>query len=108
MEQNSVIEKYVSELTPLILSIIVIIYVYFAKTPKFVKQLFNNSLFRIVILIFLFIFRYDKSPTISLTIALLFILTTYFINKEEIEENIEYVKAYREIQKEKRKLYYKE
>jgi hypothetical protein len=87
---------------PIIAGIIISIYVYIGKTPELIKNLFNNSLFRIVYLSFLFIYRFDKNPTISLTLAIFFMLTIYFINRDYLNENIGYVYTYHKLQKELR------
>jgi len=104
---NMDIEKSFGKYLPLILGLFIVVYTYFLKMPKFIKHLFNNSIFRIIFLSFLFIYRYDKTPGIAITLALFFILIIYFINKEDLNENIKYVKAYKQIQKEKRKVYLK-
>jgi len=79
--------------------------VHYFKTPKFIKIIFNNSMFRIVYLSFLFIFNFKDNPSMAIILSLLFLLTLYLINRDEMSENLEYVKAYHEIQKERRKIY---
>ena len=81
------------------------LYTHYFKTPEFIKILFNNSMFRIVYLGFLFIFNFEDNPNMAIILSLLFLLTIYLINKEEMQENLEYVKAYQKIQEERRKIY---
>ena len=56
------------------------------ELPPFIKQLFNNPLFRIVIL-FLVVVRANKNPTLALMIAIGFTLTVNFITEQEMTES---------------------
>ena len=61
------------------------------ELPKFVKDLFNNIIFRILIL-FLIVVRGNKDPKMAIMIAVAFVLTldyVYVKNAEETTKKIE-------------------
>jgi len=60
------------------------------KLPNFIRELFANPVFRIVILSLLLIHDFNKAPHIALTVALAFTWTMHLISKQELEENFEY------------------
>lgn len=53
--------------------------------PNFIRNLFNNALFRVAIL-FLIVVRANKDPVMSMLIAVGFVLTINFISEKEIKE----------------------
>ncbi len=53
--------------------------------PKFVKDLFSNTLFRILIL-FLVVVRGNKDPQMAIMIAIAFVLTLDYIHVKDIKE----------------------
>jgi hypothetical protein len=65
------------------------------KLPKFVKNLFNNSIFRVVFLSLLLTQYFNKAPHVALAVALVFIMTLYFIEEQEIKENFAYIDSFR-------------
>jgi hypothetical protein len=64
------------------------------KLPCQVKKLFNNPIFKMVFLSLLLVYNFNRSPGISLTIALIFVLTLDYLNTEKMYENCEYLKSY--------------
>lgn len=53
--------------------------------PQFVKDLFKNMLFKIFVL-FLIMYRANKDPSMSIVIAVAFILTLDYIYKSDAQE----------------------
>ena len=50
--------------------------------PSFVKDLFSNSIFKIIVL-FLVVVRANKNPTMAITIAIAFVMTLDYLQKRE-------------------------
>ncbi len=65
------------------------------KLPDYIKNLFNNTLFRIVFLSLLLVYNFEKSPHVALTVALVFVLTLDYINAQQVKENFAYFEAFR-------------
>ncbi|QKF93943.1 hypothetical protein QKU48_gp0485 [Fadolivirus algeromassiliense] len=65
------------------------------KLPTYIKNLFNNTLFRIVFLSLMLVYRFDNSPHVALTVALVFVLTLDYLSTEQIKENFEYYEAFK-------------
>lgn len=66
------------------------------KLPDYIKNLFNNTLFRIVFLSLMLVYRFDNSPHVALTVALVFVLTFDYLNTEQIKENFEYFESFKQ------------
>lgn len=64
------------------------------KLPNFIKTLFKNNIFRVVFLSSLLVYKFESNPQIALTVALVFVLTMYFIDQQEEKESFAYVGAY--------------
>ena len=62
--------------------------------PNYIKNLFNNNIFRIVFLSLLLMYNFDESPSVALTIAFVFVLTLYYLDEQEMKENFYYLEAY--------------
>nr|QBK88356.1 MAG: hypothetical protein LCMiAC01_00200 [Mimivirus LCMiAC01] len=62
--------------------------------PNYIKNLFNNNIFRIVFLSLLLIYNFDKSPHVALAVSIVFVLTLYYIGEREMKENFAYLEAY--------------
>lgn len=56
--------------------------------PSFIKNLFNNTIFRILVL-FLVLVRANKDPAMAIVIVIAFVLTMDFIYRKDSEEVIE-------------------
>ena len=70
------------------LTVVAIIYISHTDLilPMTIRNLFNNDLFRIIVLSLLAIIAFNAQPHVALVIAILFIITMYFVNKNEIDE----------------------
>lgn len=53
--------------------------------PPYIKRLFHNPIFRIVIL-FLIIMKADKNPTLALSLAILYVLISTYLSKDIKEQ----------------------
>ena len=54
------------------------------KLPKFITKLFENPVFRLVMISYI-IYRGNKDPQLSLMIAAAFLITMHMINKQKVE-----------------------
>lgn len=70
-----------------ILSLFLGVYVALArpKLPNFITKLFENPVFRLVMISYI-IYRGNKDPQLSLMIAAAFLITMHMINKQKIEK----------------------
>ena len=66
------------------------------KLPDYIKNLFNNTLFRIVFLSLMLVYNFNNAPHVALTIALAFVLTLDYLSAEQIKENFEYLESFRQ------------
>ncbi len=62
--------------------------------PHYIRNLFNNTIFRIVFLSLLIIFGFNKSPQVAIIVALIFVLTLQFLREREVKENFEYYEQF--------------
>ena len=60
--------------------------------PKFVKDLFNNTLFRILVL-FLVVVRGNKDPQMAIMIAVAFVLTLDYIYVRDAKETFKMIEG---------------
>lgn len=65
------------------------------KLPDYIRNLFNNNIFRVVFLSLLLIHNFNRSPHVSLAIALVFVITMQYISDQEIKENFAYLESFR-------------
>ena len=65
------------------------------ELPGYIRNLFNNNIFRIVFLSLLLVQSFDKAPHVALSIALVFVLTMYYLGEQEIKENFAYLESFR-------------
>ena len=65
------------------------------ELPGYLKNLFNNNIFRIVFLSLLLTQNLNKVPHVAITVALLFVLTLHYLNEQEIKENFAYLETFR-------------
>ena len=70
-----------------ILTIAIILYVASLNTtlPSYVKVLFNNPIFRVVVL-FLIVIRGNKDPVFSLILGIAYISTLIFLGQQQANE----------------------
>lgn len=73
--------------------------------PIYIRNLFKNEIFRVLFLSLLIVFRFNESPSVAITIAIIFVVTLQMINNQEVRENFEYVEAYTNMNKDKRLQY---
>jgi outer membrane biosynthesis protein TonB len=57
------------------------------KLPKFVEKLFNNPVFRLIVISYI-IYRGNKDPQLSIMIAAAFLITMHMINKKKVNNLI--------------------
>jgi hypothetical protein len=58
------------------------------ELPKMVKKMFNNSIFRILILS-LIVYKGNKDPQLAITIAIAFTITMNYLRDSELKEEFE-------------------
>ena len=73
--------------------------------PSFLKNMFKNEMFRFVFLSLILIHGFRTTPHIALFIALAFIVTGYYINKQETMENFAYLETYKGLVRNKKTTY---
>jgi hypothetical protein len=64
------------------------------KLPPYLKNLFNNSIFRVMFLAFLLTQNFNKVPHVAFIMSLVFVMTLQALGEEEIKENFAYLEAY--------------
>ena len=64
------------------------------ELPCYIKNLFNNTLFRILFLSLLLVYRFEKAPHVAIVVALVFVLTLDYLSIRETKENFEYLEAF--------------
>lgn len=69
-----------------VLSLFLVVYVALArpKLPNFMVKLFENPVFRLVMISYI-IYRGNQDPQLSLMIAAGFLITMHMINKQKVE-----------------------
>ena len=55
------------------------------KLPKFIEKLFNNPIFRLVMISYI-IYRGNKDPQLAVMIASAFLITMHMINKRQVKD----------------------
>ena len=63
--------------------------------PDFIMKLFKNPIFRVVFLSLLLVYKFENAPSVSLTVAMIFVITMHFINSQEEVEAFEDLEAFR-------------
>lgn len=64
------------------------------KLPEFIRNLFENAIFRVVFLSLLLVYNFNKKPQIAVIVSLVFLLTMQYLSQMEIQENFELVEAF--------------
>jgi predicted neutral ceramidase superfamily lipid hydrolase len=67
------------------------------ELPSYIKNLFNNPIFRIVVL-FIIVMKANKDPTFSLIIAVAFVITLNFLSIQQAEEAFKVVRNSKKIE----------
>lgn len=72
-----------------ITGLIVVLYAWRSQidVPDEVRRLFKNDIFRIVFLSLLVLVSSKTAPHVALAVAIIFVLTLHFINRQEMREN---------------------
>jgi hypothetical protein len=64
------------------------------ELPGYLKDLFNNNIFRIAFLSLLLTQNFNKTPHVAIVVALVFVVTLHALSEQEIKENFAYLEAY--------------
>jgi|688.fasta_scaffold118865_3 hypothetical protein len=68
--------------------------------PNWLRNLFQNDIFRVLFLSLLLIYRFDNAPHVALAIALIFVLSLHYLSQleqKEQKEKFEIVNQYRTV-----------
>lgn len=65
------------------------------EIPGYIRNLFNNNIFRIVFLSLLMIHNFDSTPHVAVAVALIYVLTLTRLNKQEVNENFVHLESFR-------------
>lgn len=86
-----------NDVVVIILAIIVAMYASMIRVelPEYIKTLFRNNIFRLVFLCLLLIYSFKAAPHVALAIALVFVLTLYFLNHEETKANFTHLEKFK-------------
>jgi Na+/proline symporter len=59
--------------------------------PGYIRNLFNNNIFRVVFLSLLLIHNFNRTPHVAVAIALIFVITLHCLHVQEIKETFVYI-----------------
>lgn len=92
---NLMLNSYFSTIVIIFLTV----YASFAspKLPNYVKKLFDNSIFKIIIISFIG-YRANKDPQLSLIIAIAFIVTLNFLSEKETKESFQNIETFQQLE----------
>ena len=65
------------------------------QLPGYIRNLFNNDIFRVVFLSLLLIHNFNRTPHVAVAIALIFVITLHYLHEQEIKETISYYNDYK-------------
>jgi hypothetical protein len=91
-----------NEIIAVIVALFVVLYAFNLgkmQLPCYIKNLFNNTIFRILFLSLLLIYNFESAPHVALTVALVFVLTLEYMSHDEIKENFAYLESFMNQQK---------
>ncbi len=78
------------------------------EMPTYIKNLFRNTIFKILFLSLLLVYTFEKSPYVALLIALVFVIVLDYLTIEETKENFAYLESLKtQVAKNKSKNVYK-
>ena len=82
-----------------VITIILSVYAALAspKLPNFLKKLFDNSIFKVLIISFI-AYRANKNPQLSLLIAICFVVTLNFLAEKENKEAFEQIETFNQLE----------
>jgi len=88
-----------NSLLNLALAAVVALYAYKRyEIPTMIKEVFNNDIFRLVFLTVFITPILRKTPSLAVTLAILFLMTLHYINEQDKKENMIFVESYRQLQ----------
>lgn len=64
------------------------------KLPNYIRNLFNNTIFKIVFLSLLLAYNFKTAPHVAIIVALVFVLTLDYMNHEEMKETFTYLESF--------------
>lgn len=82
-----------------IITIILTVYAVLAspKLPNFLKKLFDNTIFKIIIISFI-AYRANKNPQLSILIAICFVITLNYLAEKETKETFEQIERFNQLE----------
>jgi hypothetical protein len=82
-----------------IITIILSVYAALAspKLPSYFKKLFDNSIFKILIISFIG-YRANKNPQLSLLVAICFVVTLNFLSEQENKEAFSQIETFNQLE----------
>ena len=82
-----------------VITIILSVYAALAspKLPNFLKKIFDNSIFKILIISFI-AYRANKNPQLSLLVAICFVVTLNFLAEKENKEAFEQIETFNQLE----------
>ena len=82
-----------------IITIILSVYAVLAspKLPSYFKKLFDNSIFKILIISFIG-YRANKNPQLSLLVAICFVVTLNFLSEQENKEAFSQIETFNQLE----------
>jgi hypothetical protein len=63
--------------------------------PSYIRNLFSNTIFRIVFLSLLLIHNFHRTPHVAFAVAIIFVLTLDYLSRTEARENFMHVHSTR-------------
>lgn len=67
--------------------------------PSYIRNLFSNTIFRILFLSLLLMHNFQRTPHVAIAIALIFVLTLDYLNKQEASESFTIIKKVKKANK---------
>jgi uncharacterized membrane protein YdjX (TVP38/TMEM64 family) len=89
-------------LNPIFATVITIILAVYAalaspRLPNFIKTLFDNSIFKIIIITFIG-YRANKNPQLSLMVAIAFVVTLNVISEKDTKEAFQQIETFQQLE----------
>ena len=75
-------------ITTLLLFLSVYTYMLQMKVPQWLSNLFKNDIFRVIYISLLLMIPFQRAPHVAIIVALVFVITLHFINRDEAIENM--------------------
>ncbi len=84
-----------------VLTIFTIVYASQAQVdlPKWLVKLFKNDIFKVIYLSLLLMVPFETAPHVAIILAIVFVMTLAYIDKQEAKENFELLEAFQNIKK---------